>query len=56
MEEGRNRLQREVAESESETGEKIVGRKDRVDEVLERAAVCLCKIRRLKTALFSTAG
>ncbi|CAK9328097.1 unnamed protein product [Citrullus colocynthis] len=56
MEEGRKRLQREVAESESETGEKIVGRKDRVDEVLERAAICLSKIRRLKTALFSTAG
>ncbi|XP_038878738.1 uncharacterized protein LOC120070912 [Benincasa hispida] len=52
MEEGRNGLQREVGESES----KIERRKDRVDVVLERAAVCLCKIRRFKTALFSTAG
>lgn len=56
VEEGRNSrrngLQREVAESESKIGR----RKDRVEVVLERAAVCLCKIRRFKMALFSSVG
>lgn len=48
-----NGLEREVAESER--GEEIGRRRNRVDVVLERAVVCLRKIRRFKTALFSTA-
>ncbi|XP_022157363.1 uncharacterized protein LOC111024084 [Momordica charantia] len=48
-----NRLHRATA-AESETGE-MIGRRNRVDVVLERAVVCLRKIRRFKTALFSAA-
>ncbi|KGN66398.1 uncharacterized protein LOC101216009 [Cucumis sativus] len=53
---GRNGLQKEVAEYEYESETKMGRGKDRVDVVLERAAVCLCKIRRFKMALFSSAG